>query len=223
MGWCWKAQPSDEPPLGLSPHDDSWGCQLFLCLFLGQCNPGSGVWSHRSQDTDGTRGVEPPTSRFCPWSVASVQWFAAISWVPAAPVSPNWPCWSWGSAGTNPGATTHPKSGAHLWLRSQMGPRHGHTILLPHLISPPLTQVLQLRRAGPPRQGVQAPSAAQEVPLLPEHQPHGGQLPRESTAVAQLAGKARLLPRGGGHAQLGPPPRIPGMMVGGRERGFPPG
>lgn len=118
MGWCWKAQPSDEPPLGLSPHDDSWGCQLFLCLFLGQCNPGRGVWSHRSQDTDGTRGVEPPTSRFCPWSVASVQWFAAISWVPAAPVSPNWPCWSWGSAGTNPGATTHPKSGAQLWLKS---------------------------------------------------------------------------------------------------------
>lgn len=137
MGWCWKAQRSDEPPLGLSPHDDSWGCQLFLCLFLGQCNPGRGVWSHRSQDTDGTRGVEPPTSRVCPWSMASVQWFAAISWVPAAPVSPNWPCWSWGSAGTNPGATTHPKSGAQLWLRSQMGPRHGHTILLPHFIFPP--------------------------------------------------------------------------------------
>lgn len=92
----------------------------------------------------------------------------------------------------------------------------------PHFACPPLTQVLQLRRAGPPRQGVQAPSAAQEVPLLPEHQPHGGQLPRQSTAVAQLAGQARLLPRGGGPAQPSAAPREPGMTRGSR-RGLPPG
>lgn len=87
-------------------------------------------------------------------------------------------------------------------------------------VSPPRisllpSQMLQLRRAGPPRQRVQAAAAAQEMPLLPEHQPHGRQLPGESAAVPQLAGKACLLPRGGGHAQLAPAPRNPGMMAGG--------
>lgn len=33
---------------------------MFLCPFLWQCNPGSGVWRHRSQGTDVARGVETP-------------------------------------------------------------------------------------------------------------------------------------------------------------------
>lgn len=191
----------------------TWG-SVTPALGMGTQQPGH-RWSHR---WGGVLGGTPNIPMLFP-CVASVQGFAAISWVPAAPLSPSWLCWNWGSAATDPGATTHPKSRA----QPQVCPRHGHSILPPHFISLPLTQVLQLRRAGPPRQGVQAPSAAQEMPLLPEHQPHGGQLPRQSTAVAQLAGKACLLPRGGGHAQPGPPPREPGMMVGGRDRGLPPG
>lgn len=59
-----------------------------------------------------------------------------------------------------------------------------------------LTQMLQLRRPGPPRQGVQVASAAEEVPFLPEHWPHGCQLPNQSTAVlAGFSGKAVSLQR----------------------------
>lgn len=101
--------------------------------------------------------------------------------------------------------------------RAISSPSESSPFVSPPRISLLPPQMLQLRRAGPPCQRVQAASAAQEMPLLPEHQPHGRQLPCQSSAVPQLSGKACLLPRGGGHAQLGPAPRNPGMMVGGRE------
>lgn len=59
-----------------------------------------------------------------------------------------------------------------------------------------LTQMLQLRRPRSPRQRVQVAPAAKEVPFLPEHWPHGCQLPNQSTAVlAGFSGKAVSLQR----------------------------
>lgn len=50
--------------------------------------------------------------------------------------------------------------------------------------------MLQLRWPRPPRQRVQVTTPAQEVPFLPEHRPHGCQLPNESTTVlAGFSGK----------------------------------
>lgn len=62
--------------------------------------------------------------------------------------------------------------------------------------------MLQLRRPGPPRQRVQVTTPAQEVPFLPEHRPHGCQLPNQSTAVLTgFSGKTVPLERRRGGAQ----------------------
>lgn len=59
--------------------------------------------------------------------------------------------------------------------------------------------MLQLRRPGPPRQGVQPAAAAAEVPLLPEHRAHAGRLPAQ--------GRAAPGPGGGPRVPAGPPGR----------------
>lgn len=62
--------------------------------------------------------------------------------------------------------------------------------------------MLQLRRPGPPRQRVQVTTPAQEVPFLPEHRPHGCQLPNQSTTVLTgFSGKTVPLERRRGGAQ----------------------
>lgn len=167
-------------------------------------NPKCRICRHRIHNRGHDGEVcAPSVPVFVPTRSFLARGFAAISWVPAAPLGQLQT-----HRGSKPGATTS------LGAAATPSP-----FVSPPRISLLPSQMLQLRRAGPPRQRVQAPAAAQEMPLLPEHQPHGRQLPGESAAVPQLAGKACLLPRGGGHAQLAPAPRNPGMMAGG-GRGY---
>ena len=65
--------------------------------------------------------------------------------------------------------------------------------LLSQFYHPALYQVLQLWRSRPSCQGMQAATPAQEVPLLPKHQPYGGLMSIEGPAGPQLSGKASLL------------------------------
>lgn len=84
-------------------------------------------------------------------------------------------------------------------------------------LSPSLAlQLLQLRRSGPPRQGVRPAPPAKEMPLLPEHHTHGGAVSPQDAGALRLSGPTRLvylglrprdrplsLPAGGGGAALG--------------------
>lgn len=80
-------------------------------------------------------------------------------------------------------------------------------------------QVLQLWWARPPCQGMQAATPAQEVPLLPKHQPYGGLMSTEGPAGPQFSGKTCLLPGGGRRdPQPYPAPRSPELRP--RSRGY---
>lgn len=72
------------------------------------------------------------------------------------------------------------------------------------LVSVPAMQMLQLWRSGSPRQGVRPAPPAKEMPLLPEHHPHGGSVSLQG--LVQLTGPTDLPrvpgPRGGGPQQL---------------------
>lgn len=86
-----------------------------------------------------------------------------------------------------------------------------------------LSQMLQLRRPGPPCQRVQVATPAQEVSFLPEHWPHGCKLPNQSTAV--LAGfSGKTVPRErrrGGTQSLGTASRELWLKTGSWETEMP--